>query len=377
MKKPKIKPKRPYFSSGPTVKYLGWNISLLKKSLLGRSHRSTEGKNKIEELLKLSRNLLEIPLDYKIALVPGSATGAMETLLWSLIGVRGLDIIVSDVFSKIWLHDCLIELKINPVSIWEDQFGVMPNLNYLNPENDWIFSWNGTTSGLSFNSYDEWIPNNRNGLTLCDATSAAFSHKLPWRKIDALAFSWQKALGGEGGHGMIVLSPRAIERLINYNPKWPIPRIFRIKNDNGEINDSLFNGLTINTPSLLCIEDYLLTLKWASSIGLNELINRTDRNFRILESWVSNTPWIDFVVGDKSFRSITSVCLKFTQQSLDKQLFLVNKIGKMLNEERVAFDIINHKLSPPSLRIWTGPTVEEKDVKNLIPWIEWAFKVKY
>jgi phosphoserine aminotransferase len=374
MNKPIQKPHRPYFGSGPTVKNPSWQLQDLQTALYGRSHRSIEGKQRLAQLIDDSRTLLQIPPSYQLGIIPGSATGAMECLLWSLLGARPVDTIVIDVFSALWQQDIISQLKLPKTQCFQSDFGQIPDLSGLNPDNDWVFGWNGTTSGLCFDNGD-WIPKTRQGLTLCDATSAAFACNLPWEKLDAVAFSWQKALGGEAGQGMIVLSPRAVERLETYTPPWPLPRLFRLTKDQ-KLNPGIFKGETINTPSLLCVEDCLLALQWAHDKGgLAALIEQRQENFAILATWVAGNPWIDFVVKEPRYRSQTSVCLALTptHQSPTEERQLLQEMARTLREENAGFDFVNHAFAPPSLRIWTGPTVDPQDLRNFLPWVTWAY----
>lgn len=363
---PAVKPKQPFFSSGPTVKYPGWSLSALENTLVGRSHRSVEGKDRLRQVIEQTRALLEIPADYLIAIIPGSATGAMEALLWSLLGPRAVDDIVTDVFSQLWQYDIINQLKLEDVRSFQATFGIMPELRNLNPEHDWVFAWNGTTGGLSFPDGD-WIPATREGLTLCDATSAAFGCLLPWEKLDATAFSWQKGIGSEGGHGMIVLSPRAVARLESYSPPWPMPRLFRLIRDQKLIS-GIFVGETINTPSWLAVEDYLAALAWGSTIGLSGLIQRVEKNYASLSTWVNNTPWIEFAVQDPRYRSHLSPCLR-----VERDRDFLMKLAQKLGQELAGFDFINHKEAPPSLRIWIGPTVENTDLTCFLEWLTWGY----
>jgi len=369
MNKPLRKPRRPYFGSGPTVKYPGWQLQDLQSALWGRSHRSLEGKQRLAQLIEESRALLQIPPSYQLGIIPGSATGAIECLLWSLLSARAVDTIVIDVFSALWHQDITAQLKLPQTRCFQSDFGQMPHLKELNPQHDWVFGWNGTTSGLCFDTGD-WIPKTRQGLTICDATSAAFACDLPWEKLDATAFSWQKALGGEAAHGMIVLSPRAVERLETYTPPWPLPRIFRLTKDH-RLNPGVFKGETLNTPSLLCVEDCLAALRWAKDKGgLSALIQQTQENFAILSAWVEVNPWVDFVVKEPRYRSQTSVCLEITSASENRQL--LQDMAQLLRQENAGFDFINHALAPPSLRIWIGPTVDPQDLTDFLPWLTWA-----
>jgi len=365
------KPNNPLFSSGPTTKRPGWKLGNLDIQSIGRSHRSALGLGRINHMISLTRTILEIPEDYMVALVPGSCTGAIELLMWNLLGPRPVDIFSWDLFGKLWLKDALEELRLKDLHIETASDGAIPDLTRTNPSHDCLFTYNATTTGVRVPNLD-WIPSDREGLTLCDATSALFAMKVDWSKLDATAFSWQKCLGGEAAHGIVVLSPRAVSRIESYTPSWPLPRLFRIKKD-GKINGDIFEGKTINTPSLLCIEDVIDALEWCQSVGgLSALIKRSDDNLNVIEEWVSKTPWIDFV-AEKSVRSSTSICLKLVDLDLALQWPVIRSIAKFLESEGVAYDISGHALSSPCLRIWGGPTVETDDIKSLLPWIEVAY----
>jgi len=375
--KPSIKPKSPVFSSGPTSKHPGWQLNQLPTDLLGRSHRSNPGKIRLRTLIDLTREVLEIPQDYRIGILPGSATGAIECALWSLLGMNGVDVFASDVFGHLWADDITNQLKLKDVNVYTALPGDLPNLSLYNPKNDCVLSWNGTTTGVCVPNA-AWIPDDRLGLTIVDATSAAFSIPLAWHKFDATAFSWQKGLGGEAAHGMIVLSPRAVTRLTSYTPPWPMPRLFRLTT-NQKLIEGIFVGETINTPSLLCIEDYIDALTWAKKIGgAHGLFKRCQQNFAILQDWVKKTPWIDFLASNPETVSPISVCLKIidpiiTNLSEEEQRRFIQKMTQDLDQETVAFDIRGHIKAPPSLRIWAGPTIETEDLKTLLPWLEWSF----
>ena len=375
--KPHNKPECLNFSSGPCTKRPGWSVDILKNASLGRSHRSPEGKLKLSSAIDLTREILEIPEDYKIGIVPASDTGAIEMAMWNLLGSRPVEVLSWEVFGKDWKKDVEEQLKI-PGSTYHDvEFGIIPDLNKINFNNDIIFTWNGTTSGAKV-PHANWIPSNRKGLTLCDATSAVFAQELDWSKLDATTFSWQKVLGGEAAHGILILSPRAIELLENYSPSWPIPKIFRLtKNKN--LIEGVFRGETLNTPSMLCVEDYIDALEWVKSIGgYQGTIKRADNNFSIIKKWVDQSNWVDFLCESEENLSNTSVCLKFSNNlsklnEVDQRAFAI-AIGKLLNDEKVAYDIVNHRSAPPGLRIWAGATVESDDIAKLLPWLDWAFK---
>ena len=374
--KPHNKPECLNFSSGPCTKRPGWSVDVLKNASIGRSHRSPEGKLKLNSAIDLTRELLEIPEDYKIGIVPASDTGAIEMAMWNLLGSRPVEVLSWEVFGKDWKKDVEEQLKI-PGSTYHDvEFGIIPDLYKINFDNDIIFTWNGTTSGAKVPNAD-WIPNKRKGLTLCDATSAVFAQDLDWSKLDATTFSWQKVLGGEAAHGILILSPRAIELLENYSPSWPIPKIFRLTK-NKKLIEGVFRGETLNTPSMLCVEDYIDALEWVKSIGgYQGTIKRADHNFSIIKKWVDQSNWVDFLCESEENLSNTSVCLKFSNNlsklnELDQRAF-AKAIGKLLNDEKVAYDIVNHRSAPPGLRIWAGATVESDDIAKLLPWLDWAF----
>ena len=374
--KPHNKPECLNFSSGPCTKRPGWSVDILKNASLGRSHRSPEGKLKLSIAIDLTREQLEIPDDYKIGIVPASDTGAIEMAMWNLLGSRPVEVLSWEVFGKDWKKDVEEQLKI-PGSTYHDvEFGIIPDLYKINFDNDIIFTWNGTTSGAKVPNAD-WIPNNRKGLTLCDATSAVFAQELDWSKLDATTFSWQKVLGGEAAHGILILSPRAIELLENYSPSWPIPKIFRLTK-NKKLIEGVFRGETLNTPSMLCVEDYIDALEWVKSVGgYQGTIKRADHNFSIIKKWVDQSNWVDFLCESEENLSNTSVCLKFSNNlselnEVDQRAF-AKAIGKLLNDEKVAYDIVNHRSAPPGLRIWAGATVESDDIAKLLPWLDWAF----
>ena len=374
--KPKNKPACLNFSSGPCTKRPGWSLDVLKDALLGRSHRSSEGKLKLNKAIEETKELLSIPSQYKVGIVPASDTGAIEMAMWNLLGARPVEVLSWEVFGKDWKIDIQEQLKIPESNYHDVEFGLLPDLSKVNFNNDVIFTWNGTTSGVRVPNAD-WIPDNRKGLTLCDATSAVFAQELDWNKLDATSFSWQKVLGGEAGHGMLILSPRAIEHLKRFTPSWPIPKIFRLTK-NGKVIEGVFRGETLNTPSMLCVEDYLDVLSWVKSIGgIKGTIERAEKNFIIIDDWVKKNSWIEFLCLDRNNLSNTSVCLKFEEELAkedeDIQRDFAKSIGKVLEEENVAFDIVNHRNAPPGLRIWCGATVESEDIAALLPWIDWAY----
>jgi phosphoserine aminotransferase len=372
--KPAVRPKRPQFSSGPCVKRPGWSPSLLTEACLGRSHRSKAGRDKLAEVILRSRAILGLPEEYRLAIVPASDTGAVEMALWSLLGARGVDVLAWESFGEGWAADVR---QLGGVDFRQLQapYGELPNLAAVDFERDVVFVWNGTTSGVRV-PHGEWIPGDRPGLTICDATSAVFAMELVWDRLDVVTWSWQKALGGEGGHGMIALGPRAIARLESHRPAWPIPKVFRLAEE-GRVNEALFKGDTINTPSLLCAEDALDSLRWAESVGgLPGLIRRNLENFKILFRWVEHTPWVSFLAADPAIRSTTSVCFRLADQTLNqtRQRGLVTEMTKQLEAESAAFDIASYRSAPPGLRIWAGPTVDAADLAALTPWLDWAYE---
>jgi phosphoserine aminotransferase len=375
--KPAQRPTVPHFSSGPCAKRPGWNPQNLKDAALGRSHRAKIGKVKLKHAIELTREVLEVPADYKIGIVPASDTGAVEMALWSLLGAKPVTTIAWESFGEGWVSDIIKELKLKDVTQLHAGYGEIPDLSKVNSDTDIIFTWNGTTSGVRVPNAD-WIKADRKGLTICDATSAAFAQPLDWKKLDVVTFSWQKALGGEAAHGMLVLSPRAVERLETYKPAWPLPKIFRMTKG-GKLNAGIFEGETINTPSMLCVEDYLDALNWGKSIGgLKALMARADANTRVLADWKAKTPWIDFLARDASIRSNTSVCLKvvdpaITSLSADAQSDFAKKLVTLVEKENAGFDFAHYRDAPAGLRIWCGATVEAKDVELLTQWIDWAF----
>jgi phosphoserine aminotransferase len=375
--KPSRRPGNPHFSSGPCSKRPGWSLKHLEQACLGRSHRSKPGKAKLQEILDRIRALLRLPDGYHIAIVPGSDTGAFEMAMWSLLGARGVDVLAWENFGFGWVTDVVKQLKIEDLRRLEAPYGEISDLSAVDSDRDVVFAWNGTTSGVRVPDGD-WIAADRAGLTICDATSAVFAMALPWDKLDAVTFSWQKVLGGEAGHGILVLSPRAIARLETHQPSWPMPKVFRLTKG-GKLNAGLFAGETINTPSMMCVEDALDALRWAESIGgVAAMEARSQGNLAQIEKWVEATPWIDFLAADLHTRSCTSVCLKITDPwfvALDDEnrWAVVHGMVSRLEDEGVAFDINGHREAPPGLRIWTGATVEAADVEALMPWLDWSF----
>jgi phosphoserine aminotransferase len=377
IEKPALRPANPRFSTGPTAKRPGWSPEILRNALVGRSHRAKPAKARLQRAIDETRRLLDVPADYRIAIVPASDTGAMEMALWSMLGARGVDVLAWESFGAGWVTDVVKQLKLPDVRVLEAPYGELPDLAKVDFARDVIFTWNGTTSGVRVPDGD-WIPSDRTGLTICDATSAAFAQPLPFAKLDVVTFSWQKVLGGEAQHGMLILSPRAVERLVTYKPAWPLPKLFRMTSG-GKLTEGLFSGETINTVSMLCVEDYLDALGWADSIGgLAALFARADANTALLSEWVERTPWIDFLARDPRTRSNTSVCLVVVDpevQALDAkaQAAFAKSLSDMLDAEAVAFDIASYRDAPPGLRIWCGGTVETANIAALLPWLDWAY----
>lgn len=364
---PSSKPNNPNFSSGPCSKRPGYNLASLDIQTLGRSHRSAVGKSALSAVCDETKRLLGLPNDYLVGVVPASDTGAFEMAMWSMLGAREVDVFSWESFGKGWLNDIVNDLKLENVNRYEADYGLLPDLSLASGKNDIVFTWNGTTSGVRVPDGD-WIPDDRQGLTLCDATSAVFAMEMPWPKLDVTTFSWQKVLGSEGAHGMIILSPRAVERLETYTPPWPLPKIFRLTKK-GKLIDGIFRGETINTPSMLCVADYLDALEWIESIGgLSGAIARSEANLAVIRKFVNDTPWLNFLAQDPETVSNTSVCL-----SLDASPEQVKEIAKLLESESVAFDIGAYRDAPPGLRIWCGATIEKSDVESLTDWIRWAY----
>jgi phosphoserine aminotransferase len=375
--KPLARPQNPRFSSGPCAKRPGWTLAALEHALLGRSHRAKAGKAKLNEVVDRSRALLGIPQDYRVGIVPASDTGAMEMALWSMLGARGCDVLAWESFGEGWATDVAKQLKLADLRLLKAEYGAIPDLATVDTDRDVVFTWNGTTSGVCV-PHGDWIKPGRQGLTFCDATSAAFAMELPWDKLDAVTWSWQKALGGEAAHGMLVLSPRAVARLESYVPPWPLPKIFRLTSK-GKFAEAIFQGETINTPSLLAVEDAIDGLKWAESIGgRSALVARAKGNLAAIARWIEATRWIEFLAQDPAVRSWTSVCLKlvedwFQRLPTDAQRAAVKRMEALLDAEGVAYDIAGHRDAPPGLRIWCGSTVEREDVEALLPWLDWAY----
>ncbi len=375
--KPPAGPRCANFSSGPCAKRPGWSAAALAGACVARSHRSRAGKAKLVEVLDRSRGILGLPADYRIGIVAGSDTGAVEMALWSLLGRRGVDVLAWESFGKGWLGDIVQQLRLSDLRKFEAPYGRLPDLAGVEFDRDVVFTWNGTTSGVRVPDGD-WIPAKREGLVICDATSAVFAMTLPWEKLDVVTWSWQKALGGEAAHGMLVLSPRAVARLEGYQPSWPLPKLFQLTSG-GKLNEGIFRGDTINTPSLLCVEDAIDSLRWAESVGgLAGLIGRTQANFAAIAGWVDRSPWIDFLAEDPAARSPTSVCLKlidpwFTGLAAEHQAKVAKALAERLENEGIAFDIGAYRDAPPGLRIWAGATIETADLTALLPWLDWAY----
>lgn len=374
--RPAVRPARPFFSSGPCAKRPGWTTEVLQNAVLGRSHRSKAGKARLQEAIQRTREVLRVPADYRIGIVAGSDTGAVEMALWSMLGPRPVDVIAWESFGEDWVTDVVKQLKLN-ARVIKSGYGDLPDLAQTGSERDIVFLWNGTTSGVRVPDGD-WIADNRAGLTICDATSAAFAMDLPWPKLDVVTFSWQKVLGGEAAHGMLILSPRAVARLESYSPPWPLPKTYRMTKD-GKLIEGIFQGDTINTPSMLCVEDYLDALKWAEQIGgLPALVRRADANVAVLANWMEKSGWAAFLAASPRIRSNTSVCLKITDAwfaglNKEAQAAAASKIASLLEKEGVAFDIGGYRAAPPGLRIWCGATVDSSDVEALVPWLDWAY----
>lgn len=375
--KPTAKPARPYFSSGPCAKRPEWSLDALSDAFLARSHRAKGGKAKLKQVIDLSREVLGIPSDYVLGIVPASDTGAIEMAMWSLLGARGVDVLAWEAFGKTWASDCKKQLKLSDLRVFDAPYGALPDLEKVDWSRDVVFTWNGTTSGVRVPDAN-WIPDGREGLAICDATSAVFAMTVPFEKLDVVTWSWQKVLGGEGAHGMLALSPRAVERLKTYTPAWPLPKIFQLTKS-GALIDGIFVGETINTPSMLCVEDAIDGLKWAQSIGgLKALIARSNANLRAIENWAETSSWAGFLAEYSRLRSNTSICLKIidaTYQSASPELQakIAKDLASLLEKEGVAFDIGAYRDAPAGLRIWGGATVDTADIQTLLPWLDWAW----
>lgn len=365
--KPALKPKTPNFSSGPCAKPPGYSFQWLKDAPLGRSHRGKLGKGKLKESIDKTKEILGIPEDYLVGIVPGSDTGAIEMAMWNLLGPKGVDVVYFESFGKSWFNDIKNQLKLEDVRGLSSDYGTLPDLSQVDFERDVVFTWNGTTSGVKIPD-GNWIPDDRKGLTICDATSAVFAMDLPWDKLDAVTFSWQKVLGGEAAHGMLILSPRAVKRIEEYTPEWPMPKVFQLRKG-GKLNAEIFEGSTINTPSMLCNEDYLAALRWAESVGgLQGLIERSQGNLKVFEDFVETRSWISFLAADKNIRSNTSVCL-----TVDLEPQKVKEMVKLLEKEGAAYDCASYREAPVGLRFWCGATVEKSDLEAVTAWLDWAY----
>ena len=371
-------PDNPKFSSGPCSKIPNWDSSFLNNAILGRSHRAPICVKKIQELINETKLILKIPESYQVAIVGGSDTGAFEMAMWSLLGAKGINILSWDSFGRDWVTDVIDQLKIKNTKLIDAEYGCLPDVNKVDFNNDVIFTWNGTTAGVKVPNGD-WIKDDREGLTLCDATSAVLAMDISWNKLDVTTFSWQKVLGGEAQHGILVLSPRAIQRLEEYTPTWPIPKLFRLTNK-GKFQEKIFKGSTINTPSMLCIEDALNSLRWVKSIGgLDAMIKRSQSNLYIIEKWIDKTNWVEFLANDKNIRSSTSICLKivdpwFLEKEVSEQKNILKSYFDLLEEKEAAYDINHYPSAPLGIRIWGGGTIEQSNIKLLLPWLDWAWK---
>ena len=378
MAAPATRPARPHFSSGPCAKRPGWSVDGLADAMTGRSHRAGPAKARIQEVSDRSRAILGMPDDWKLGLVPGSDTGAVEVALWSLLGARGVDLVAWESFGSGWVSDVVKQLQLEDVRKHEADYGELPDLSALDFDRDVVFTWNGTTAGVCVPNGD-WIPADREGLVICDATSAAFAMELAWDKLDVVTWSWQKVLGGEAAHGMLALSPRAVERLESYAPPWPMPKVFRLTK-NGKLNASIFEGSTINTPSMLCVEDALDALRWAESLGgLEGLLARTRANLAAVERWVESSEWAEFLCADPANRSSTSICLKISDPWAEGRddaevSKTIKAAAKKLDQEGIAFDINSYRDAPTGLRLWGGATVDTADLEALFPWLDWAWE---
>lgn len=371
--KPAQKPACPHFSSGPTAKRPGWDISNLNLDVLGRSHRSALGKERLKLAIDLTREMLEVPADYRIGIVPASDTGAVEMAMWSLLGPRGVDVAAWESFGAGWITDAQTQLPLDDLTILKGDYGHLPDFSNYDGTRDLVFTWNGTTSGVKIPNAD-FIPADREALTICDATSAAFAQPLEWDKLDVVTFSWQKVMGGEAAHGMLILSPRAVERLESYTPPWPLPKLFRMKKGD-KINEGIFQGATINTPSMLAVEDYIDTLSWAKSIGgLPALLKRADDNAKVIWDWVEATPWIKNLAANENERSNTGVCLVFNDSRIKDNAVFSKALVNLLAQENVALDFGSYRDAPAGLRIWCGSAVEKSNLEALTPWLDWAFE---
>ncbi len=375
--KPTIRPENPCFSSGPTAKRPGWSLEYLTNAALGRSHRSKLGKTKLKDVIDRSRAVLGIPADYRIGIVPGSDTGAFEMAMWTMLGARGVDVFSWDAFSQGWASDIKGQLKLSDARYFDAPYGELPDLSQADPARDCVFVWNGTTSGARVPDGD-WIAADREGLTFCDATSAVMAMEMPWEKLDVVTYSWQKVMGGEAAHGMLILSPRAVERLESYTPAWPVPKLFQLTK-NGKLIEGIFSGETINTPSMLCVEDALDFFHWVETVGgAPALMERSEANLEAVTEWLERTPWVDFLTPNPAYRSNTSICLSivdpwYSALSPDMQEAKAKALVSLLEKEGVAYDIGAYRDAPPGLRLWGGATVETSDLQALFPWLDWAY----
>ena len=379
MSKPTVKPKSPYFSSGPCKKRPGWNVTKFDTDTLGRSHRAKPAKEKLLQVIEHSKKILNLPENYHVGILAGSDTGAVEAAMWNLLGENGVEVLAWESFGLDWAKTITDQLKIKDANVHKADYGLLPDLSKIDFNKDVLFNWNGTTSGVRVPDAN-WIPEDRKGLVICDATSAVFAMDMDFAKLDVITWSWQKVLGGEGAHGMIALSPKAVERLESYQPTWPLPKIYRLTSK-GKLAADIFKGATINTPSMFCVEDALDALSWVESIGgLQEAIDRSSRNLDAVKSWVEQSDWVDFLCQDHANLSSTSICLKvkdpnFLKLSVEDQQGKIKEINKMLENEQVAYDINSYRTAPPGFRIWGGSTVESSDIENLLPWLDWAYTV--
>ncbi|GAA4643263.1 phosphoserine transaminase [Pontixanthobacter gangjinensis] len=374
---PALKPERPFFSSGPTAKFNGWSASNLKTEALGRSHRSAVGKARLKYAIDLTRELLGVPDDYLVGIMPGSDTGALECAMWTMLGARPATVAAWESFGNVWIQDAVKQLKLKDLTVLDAGYGEIPDLASIPQDNDVVFTWNGTTSGARIENTD-WLAADRSGITINDATSAVFAQEMDWAKLDATTFSWQKVMGSEAQHGMLILSPKAVARIESYDPEWPLPKLFRLKKGD-KINQGIFVGETINTPSMLATEDYILALEWAKSIGGRQaMFDRADANAKIMTDWIENTPWLRNMVPNPAQRTNTGVCFVFQGEYYDglspeDQAAVPKTIAGMLDKLDVGYDFNGYRDAPPSLRVWCGGTVEQEDLRRLIPWIEWAY----
>ena len=379
MSKPTVKPKSPYFSSGPCKKRPGWNVTKFDTDTLGRSHRAKPAKEKLLQVIEHSKKILNLPENYHVGILAGSDTGAVEAAMWNLLGENGVEVLAWESFGLDWAKTITDQLKIKDANVHKADYGLLPDLSKIDFNKDVLFNWNGTTSGVRVPNAN-WIPEDRKGLVICDATSAVFAMDMDFAKLDVITWSWQKVLGGEGAHGMIALSPKAVERLESYQPTWPLPKIYRLTSK-GKLAADIFKGATINTPSMFCVEDALDALSWVESIGgLQGAIDRSSRNLDVVKSWVEQSDWVDFLCQDHANLSSTSICLKvkdpnFLKLSVEDQQGKIKEINKMLENEQVAYDINSYRTAPPGFRIWGGSTVESSDIENLLPWLDWAYTV--